>query len=142
MCQTFVISLKHFSRAQRSVSKNTDCHRVSQEGPESSLLNVHGNVSWSGWGLSLRVQELCGQYKHGLKGWRILLTFPMSRYLYTSEYTQVNQIKIIDVSHTCRCNICKYSIINTIEHRFSPRTPLFFCAVLFRNCPCRNAAST
>lgn len=92
MCQTFVISLKHFCQAQRSVSKSTDCHCVSQEGPESSTvhndqLNVRGNVSWSGWRLSLRVQELCGQYKHSLKAGAagILLTFPMFIYLNTAK---------------------------------------------------------
>lgn len=110
MCQTFVISLKHFSRAQRSDSKSTDCRCVNQEEPDSSLLNVHGNVSWSGWGLSLRVQELCGQYKHGLKGWssRDPTDFPN---VYLSEYSQVNQI-IIDVSNT-QTNAIYVNIINT-----------------------------
>lgn len=109
VCQTFVISLKHFSRAQRSVSKSTDCHCVNQEGPESSpahnhQLNVHGNVSWSGWGLSLRVQELCGQYKHGLKGWssRDPTDFPQCLFIWIQPSKPNN-------THTHPCNICKYN---------------------------------
>lgn len=54
-----------FSWAERSVSGSTDCHYINQEGPESSLLNMHSNVSW----LVRVTQPTCSRtHNEGIKG--------------------------------------------------------------------------